>query len=72
MNQLEDSKLTAKDALSFATSAAESFKIVAGIEVKFDPKLAQLDLKDEAEGKGKGKKGSKKAEPTTAVQEVAG
>jgi CRISPR-associated protein Csb1 len=68
----EDQKLTSADAMKFATAAAKTFKVTEGREVTFDPKLAQLDLKDEAEGKGKGKKGAKKSEPAAVAQEANG
>lgn len=65
----EAQKLTLADALKFATVAAKAFKVAEGKEVTFDPKLAQLDLKDETDGKGKGKKNAKKGESTTVAQE---
>lgn len=61
-------KFTPADALKFASIAAKAFKVEQGEEVTFDPKLAQADLKEESEGKGKGKKNPKKSEATPAAQ----
>ncbi len=59
----ESQKLTQADALKYATAAAKGFGVAEGTkEVVFDPKLAQLDLKDDGSGKGKPKK---KADATT-------
>jgi CRISPR-associated protein Csb1 len=69
----EDQKLTPADALKYATSVAKAFGVAEGNkEFSFDPKLAQLDLKDEAEIKVKGKKGAKKGEPIVDTQENNG
>jgi len=68
----EDLKLVPSDALRFASAVAKAFKVTEGNEVKFDPKLAQADLKDETEAKGKGKKSAKKGEPIVVTQEGNG
>lgn len=60
--------VTKDDALRYATAVAKSFKVAEGKEVAFDPKLAQLDLKDDGEAKGKGKKGGKKNEATAVAE----
>lgn len=65
----EPQQLTQSDALKYATVAAKAFGVTEGTkEVAFDPKLAQLDLKDDAEVKEKPKKG-KKSETASVSKE---
>lgn len=65
--------LTPADVVKYATATAKAFGVAEGSkEFTFDPKLAQLDLKDESDGKGKGKKNTKKTEPDTVAREDNG
>jgi len=67
----EDENLSPPRALAYATLAAGEFGVAKGKEVAFDPKLAQLDLKDDSEVKAKskkaGKKGAAPSEPEGSV-----
>jgi CRISPR-associated protein Csb1 len=57
----EAQRLTAADALKYASAAAEAFGIEKGKEVAFDPKLAVADIMGEGDNKAALKAAAKKA-----------
>jgi len=65
----EDQKITAAEALKYATAAAKAFGVEEGKEVAFDPKLAVADIKDEGDTKAATKAAAKKA--AKAAKEAA-
>ncbi|HEY4260438.1 MAG TPA: type I-U CRISPR-associated RAMP protein Csb1/Cas7u [Schlesneria sp.] len=68
----EPQTITQAEALKYATAAAKAFGVTdIAKEVAFDPKLAQLDLKDDGEVKEKPKKAVKKADTAAASKEAS-
>jgi len=65
----EPQSLKPADVLKYATAAAKAFGVGEGREVRFDPKLAQMDIKGEGDTKQTRKKAAKKAEAATAAPE---
>lgn len=62
----EAQKLTAAEALKYATAVAKAFDVNKGKEVVFDPKLALADVKGEGNVKDTRKKTAKKANADTS------
>ena len=67
----EPQTLKPADVLKYATAAAKAFGVGEGREVKFDPKLAQMDIKGEGDTKQTRKKAAKKAEAVTETPEAS-
>ena len=67
----EPQTLKLADVLKYATAAAKAFGVGEGREVKFDPKLAQMDIKGEGDTKQTRKKAAKKAEAVTETPEAS-
>ena len=66
----ESQKVSASDALKYATATANAFGVEKGKEVTFDTNLAKKDIAGEGDVKATRKKAAKKAEAAAVTPEV--
>lgn len=66
----ESQKISAADALKYATATANAFGVEKGKEVTFDTNLAKKDIAGEGDVKATRKKAAKKAEAAAVTPEV--